>query len=296
MNDYRPNVAAIERSRSVLEQFQKHAEKEPWEARRDRLRKSLADGGDFRVKNDLATTLAHTGAAVEAVTLLEQIEAEKPGLYMTAANLGTAYELTGNNQKALEWIRRGIERNAEAHGGTEWLHVRILEAKLAMSGDPKWLESNSITGLLLEGRNSIEISATGNCGEKVSARQAKAALIHQLHERLQFVKPSDAIVGALLLDLGELLSEERTGRAEAYDVFKLAGIYLKGLSNVDYLQDRVDIYAITAARHQRLPDARNKVLFLVFLSGAGLLLAILVIGLKRWIQRRWAGAEATARP
>ena len=40
---------------------------------------------------DLATALAHTGEAAEAVTLLEQIEAEKPGLYVTAANLGTAY-------------------------------------------------------------------------------------------------------------------------------------------------------------------------------------------------------------
>ncbi|HSI15683.1 MAG TPA: hypothetical protein VK961_26790, partial [Chthoniobacter sp.] len=39
MNDYVPNVAAIERSKSVLDQLQKHTEKEPWEARRNRLRK-----------------------------------------------------------------------------------------------------------------------------------------------------------------------------------------------------------------------------------------------------------------
>jgi hypothetical protein len=135
-NDYVPNVAAIERSKSVLDQRQKHVVKEPWDVRRDRLRKEVAAGGDYKVKNDLATALAHTDEASEAVVLLEQIEEEKPGLYVTAANLGTAYELSGDDEKALEWIRKGIERNPNAHERSEWLHVRILEAKLTLKKDP----------------------------------------------------------------------------------------------------------------------------------------------------------------
>jgi len=45
-------------------------------------------------------------------------------------DLGTAYELAGKNEPALRWIREGLRRNPNSHKGTEWLHVKILEAKI----------------------------------------------------------------------------------------------------------------------------------------------------------------------
>lgn len=263
LNDYKPNQEAIARSKSLMEQLTRHSVKEDWRTREARLRKEFANGGDYRVKNDLATTLTHTNKASEAVELLEQIEAEKPGLYMTASNLGTAYELSGNNEKAIEWIRKGIERNPDSHEGTEWLHVRILEAKIALSKDPKWLESNSVFGALdaqshrpkpkassidleskkitqIEAANATgsrpKIEATGNRNEKLSSDKITTALIHQLHERLQFVKPPEAIVGSLLLDLGDMVATEETGFEGAVDVYKLSLRYLEGLSNVEALE------------------------------------------------------------
>jgi hypothetical protein len=35
----------------------------------------------------------------EAVAILEELEDKRPGFYFTAANLGTAYELSGENEK-----------------------------------------------------------------------------------------------------------------------------------------------------------------------------------------------------
>lgn len=290
MNDYVPNVVAIERSRTVLEQLQKHVLKEPWETRRDRLRKELAAGGDYRVKNDLATALAHTGDAAEAVTLLEQIEAEKPGLYVTAANLGTAYELAGNNEKALEWIRKGIERNARAHQGTEWLHVRILEAKLALRDDPMWLESNSIVGQRKK-YGGVEVYAVGNRGEKLSLEQIKGALVYQLHERLQFVNPPDAIVGELLLDLGTLLGHEPSGLGGAYDVFKLAAEYFGDLPNVDSLRLNAHTHLRGAAMGQRTSVERFYK-SLPFVIGLGCLLSAAVVSMMRRTQRKRSNQEA----
>jgi hypothetical protein len=52
-----------------------------------------------------------------------------------AANLGTALELLGNKEEALHWIREGIRRNPQSHEGTEWLHAKILEAKIAAQKD-----------------------------------------------------------------------------------------------------------------------------------------------------------------
>ena len=59
------------------------------------------------------------------------LERRYPGHHETAANLGTALELAGHDAPALQWIRIGIRRNADEHYGSEWLHVRILEAKIA---------------------------------------------------------------------------------------------------------------------------------------------------------------------
>jgi hypothetical protein len=252
LNDYFPNSQAMERSRTLATHLQEHHEGEPWQTRRDRLRKELAAGGDYRVKNDLATSLAHTGAAAESVKLLEEIEAEKPGLYRTASNLGTALELAGDDRKALEWIRRGIELDAEAHGGTEWLHARILEAKLALAGDPQWLETHAILGTREGGE--VHLSATGNRGEPLSMDQVKTALIYQLHERLQFVPPPDAIVADLLLTLAQLVAHEPSGMGGAVDIFRLVENYLKDVPNATALQADADegIAMARLAQHPRL--------------------------------------------
>lgn len=254
MNDYRSNETPMERSQSLLNQLIEHPLKEPWTVRRDRLRKLLAAGGDFQVKNDLATALAHTGEAAEAVKLLEQVEAEKPGLYFTAANLGTAYELSGDDRKALEWIRKGIERNPDAHDGTEWLHVRILEAKLALAKDPKWLEAHSILGS--PAGEGPATQALGNRGQKVSIDQVKSALVYQLHERMQFVTPPNAVVGSLLLDLGDVISREPVGIGGAFDIFGLASEYLKALPENSVLAARVQARMETANRAQRSSETR----------------------------------------
>lgn len=319
MNNYVPNTAAIERSDSILEQLQKHTEMEPWDARRDRLSKELAAGGDYKVKNDLAVAFAHTGYEMEAIRLLEQIEAEKPGLYITAADLGTAYELNGNDEKALEWIKKGIALNPESHEGTEWLHVRILEAKLALKSDPQWLETNSVLGprtnvdpadksehpdrdnlmvikpgLLIGPSASGNFSVTGNRGEKLSPEQIEKALMYQLHERLQFVRTPDAIVGDLLLELGHLLAKKPPGPGSSRAVYQLAVEYLTDSPNTELLLDDAKIQVRHAARGQRTPDPGARRRRLPILALAAIVIPMLVISLKRWIQRRWAGEASTA--
>lgn len=297
-NDYVPNVAAMERSKAVLDQLQKRDVKEPWDVRRDRLRKELAAGGDYKVKNDLATSLAHTGEAAEAVTLLEQVEAEKPGLYATASNLGTAYELAGNDEKALEWIRKGIERNPDAHEGTEWLHVKILEAKLALESDPKWLDSHSIID---PGKDvgASGLSAVGNRGEKLSTEQIKKAVIYQLHERLQFVKPPDAVVGTLLLDLTMLIWEEPVGPRAAQDVLSLTNTYLKDLPNMDGVQTIAEFASLQvheASKTSLHRKGEGGVAALAVVGIVGVLLGTLVVGLMRLIKKRRAAEREAALP
>ena len=87
----------------------------------------------------------HTGNPKAAIQILEEIERTNPGLYQTASNLGTAFELASENQKALEWIRKGLERNPKSHEASEWIHVRILEKKVS---DMKVFDSQASSSIL----------------------------------------------------------------------------------------------------------------------------------------------------
>lgn len=180
-------------------------DREHWEGERDRLAIRVSEEGDHEDKNDLAVAFIHLGEYDQALKLLNQIEKEEPGIYGTAANLGTLYELRGDNAQALHWIKEGIVRNKESHFGSEWLHVKILEAKIALAKDPKWLEKNTVLGLdfgseAVPSRPSIKL--VGNDGKPLTLEDVRRAIQYQLEERLQFVEPPEPIVGDLLVDLG----------------------------------------------------------------------------------------------
>ena len=66
----------------------------------------------------------------EAIELYLDIEKIKPNRYSTASNIGTAYELIGQNENALKWIKKSVELDPKSHNGSEWIHIKILEAKI----------------------------------------------------------------------------------------------------------------------------------------------------------------------
>ncbi len=132
------------------------------------------------------------GDAQSALVLLKEVEARHPGLYMTAANMGTAYELTGDNENAHLWIATGIRRNPGSHMGAEWLHLRILEAKMALQKDPDWLLKNSITGLKPGHTPHHTIQ-----GEK-DDQEVLVSIRSQATVRALFIKPRDPVMAFLL--------------------------------------------------------------------------------------------------
>lgn len=190
-----------------------HEDRAYWERVRAEVERQREDYPFVENRNNLAVTLIHLGSVKEAIPILEELERKHPGQYFTAANLGTAYELSGENQKALDWIKEGVNRNKDSHFGTEWLHVKILEAKLAMEKDPDWLKNHSVLGVDFsagEDSQQPKRSATDHLGRQRSLTEIEDALIYQLHERLEFVKPPDPIVADLLFDLSNVLALTRT--------------------------------------------------------------------------------------
>lgn len=89
-----------------------------------RVNGKLDDYSDYGVR------LVYLGRYNEAKAVFGHIEKLQPGRYATAANSGTVYELLGQNDSALYWIKRAVQIDPTSHYGSEWLHVKILEAKI----------------------------------------------------------------------------------------------------------------------------------------------------------------------
>jgi tetratricopeptide (TPR) repeat protein len=169
----------------------------------------MATNATFKNQSDYAAALMHLGRVKEAIAILEPLVKRYGGEYEINANLGTAYELDGQLEKALHYISRGIEINEASHMGTEWLHVKILEAKIALAKNPEWLRNNSVLGYSF-GEADVPVLPLALKGDprEGKARQVAEAIAYQMRERLQFVRPPDATVHDLLFDLGNIVAVE----------------------------------------------------------------------------------------
>ncbi|OJU73896.1 MAG: hypothetical protein BGO09_00670 [Bacteroidetes bacterium 47-18] len=151
---------------------------------------------DIDYLSDKGLVLILTQDYDAAIRLFLEIEKSAPGRYATAANLGTAYELSGQNDLALQWIKKAVEIDPASHSNSEWIHVNILEAKI--KGE-QWYTSD----FLLRTNFGTEVQP-GTSLTPAALQELSDALYYQLNERISFVKPPEKIVGQLLFDLGNI--------------------------------------------------------------------------------------------
>ena len=246
------------------------------------------------LRNDYAVMLARAGEFAEALVVLNDIEATKPGLYPTAANLGTVYELSGDVEKSLHWIQGGLARNPQSHNGSEWLHVRILKAKQQLAADPDWLKTHSILGLDFgnEARphqpTDEEIAVLSGVSEHGDS-QLGLLNYHmrvQLEERTSLINAPDPIVADLLFDLCNVLALQ--GPLEnAIAIGELAQRY--ELPRDELLQLRLQHFRKLVREADKpllSPNQRLElgiISFLIFFSLSLLAFVVLVV----WWFRRW---------
>lgn len=194
------------------------------------LEKGYRETGKLNYLSDKGLILIIQGKYKEAIELYKKIEKEEPNRYSTASNIGTAYELIGNNAEALRWIEKAVKINPNSHYGSEWIHINILKAK--MKGG-KLINSRFLIGNDF-GNGKFPESERGN-GELFVLRKQ---LYYQLNERVSFVKPKDKIVAQLLFDLGNIsyLMQEKEEAAENYKMAKEYGF------NKPVLEERLALY------------------------------------------------------
>lgn len=209
-----------------------HYNKNYWQSIFDELSKIQKPERNRSDENRIAVALIHLGRVGEALPILEKLERTEPGSYDIAANLGTAYELMGDNENAIKWISEGMKRNPESHFGTEWLHSKILRAKQAIERDSNWADNNSVLGIdwNLAGHDLSQVAVTDDRGLIHDAASVQKAIEYQLHERTEFVKPTDPTVASLLHDLSHLV---RLSKSEEHGNMVFGGAQLYGYGKID---------------------------------------------------------------
>jgi tetratricopeptide (TPR) repeat protein len=207
----------------------------------------------------------------EALEIYLKIEQLKPNRYSTASNVGTIYELMGNNQKALEWISKAVKINPKSHNGSEWLHIKILQAKI---GGVNYINSN----FLINTNFGEEVEPKNNMSK--SNREALIkSLYYQLNERVSFIKTDDKIIGILLFELGNLAFLDKQYDA-AKDIYEKSKEY--GYEN-ELIQSRITSadWKSKEKLYQQINEIRiineyHKNLFVITLIVASAIIIILV--------------------
>ncbi|MBF4514958.1 tetratricopeptide repeat protein [Flavobacterium sp. ANB] len=227
----------------------------------------------------------------EALKLYLNIEKTKPNRYSTASNIGTLYELMGENQKAYDWIKKSIEINPESHNSSEWLHLKILEAKIKNLSD--------VPGQFLINTNfgTTGIPKTNLSKEEID--QLAKSVYFQVNERMSFIEPKDKIISILLFELGNLVELKgehenalqiyRTARTYGYEGDLIVARMINSTeSNTNYLQKKTwdltgKINALKKSKDGVDLDYVNQIetsLVIVSIFGLLLLIGLIVIYFK----------------
>ena len=200
------------------------------------------DQYSYKQKSDLSILLIKMGKFEEALQILEKLAKVYPEEYKIIANLGTVYELLGQNEKALKYIKEGLRLNPKSHSESEWIHVKILEAKIKLQSDQKWLSNHSILGInpqSYEGLTESDMLHKGYPRHKEANDALKMIreTDYQLHTRIPFTPVPDLITEKLLTEIAELSSIVYS--VEYAYVFYQIAYYYSGEKN-DFLSKKTE--------------------------------------------------------
>jgi tetratricopeptide (TPR) repeat protein len=158
------------------------------ERKLNKIKQQLDEKQDYKLLSDYAVLLLKAGKIKEALSILIELSTYYPNEYKIASNLGTAYELNGDVEKALQFIKRGMELNPDAHEGSEWVHISVLETKLKMVLDASYLDKKSVLNLSEAQKNDAII---------------RNQILIQVRERFPFSPGPNRIMVSLLIDLAD---------------------------------------------------------------------------------------------
>jgi tetratricopeptide (TPR) repeat protein len=157
---------------------------------------------DFKTWSNIALNLMKLGDADSSIQILRPLLNNYPNEYNLMANLGTAFELTGQLDSALYYISKGYEINPNSHLKSEWVHVAILKAKIEERKHKGWLKSNSVLDL------DDLIKRVGD--DSRGSNKVSQEMFLQIRTRAPFTPSPNKILANILETLGDFNMEVGT--------------------------------------------------------------------------------------
>jgi len=205
----------------------------------------------FKTRSDIALNLMKLGQADSSIKILRPLLREHPNEYTINANLGTAYELAGQLDSALKYISEGYQINPKSHRGSEWVHIKILEAKLKEQQQSGWMATNAILDLR-ELLNKVKAK-----NQHRARRNVNQSIFYQVRTRAPFTPAPNKILSNMLQTLGDFNAESGT-----YENALLAYAFAIKFQPSSYLGRKIKEKIITLNRRRdahpdiwELPDA-----------------------------------------
>jgi tetratricopeptide (TPR) repeat protein len=190
------------------------------------IEKKLSQKYDFKLHSDYAVNLSRIGKTREAQLILQKLIKIHPQEYNIMANLGTVYELNNRLDSAQYWLQKALARNPQAHKGSEWIHLKILETKIKFGRNLEWLKTHSALGLPI---NQLK-TAPYDSDLYRQAQKVVSQLQYQLEERIPFTAAPDELTASLLIDLAEL--QTLFDIEDSYRIYHYALVYKMGDKSV----------------------------------------------------------------
>jgi tetratricopeptide (TPR) repeat protein len=180
----------------------------------------------FQNISDYGSYLLMSGRFGEGLNIFRALSKKYPDVYEIRANTAVAYELNGNVDSALYWEKRAIDMNTGRHHYSEWIHLKILEAKKQLQADPDWCLKNNVTGVIdsIKRYYRVQLHEDGKGGWMLKS------FIDQLDERLPFTYGEDKALGKLFLELGDAYMVASAYRS--YYCYALAKYFYPGLGTI----------------------------------------------------------------
>jgi tetratricopeptide (TPR) repeat protein len=159
--------------------------------------------------SNYGANLLKLGFYKEGLNIFRYLVQQKSEEYNVIANLAVAYELNGQTDSALIWLRKALVIRPDSHHNSEWIHLAILEAKIQEAKEPGWLQTHPVIP---------DQQLTGK-----TQAQLINSFSYQLHERLPFTAAPDLAVSKLLEQFGDILMGISV--SEAWNLYAMAQVF-----------------------------------------------------------------------
>ena len=214
------------------------------------LYEKIKKTGNPEYLSDYAVLILKAGKKEEALHIFQSLQAHFPNEYELAANLGTAYELVGELDSAKKYIQLGMELNENAHEGSEWVHIAVLETKMNLENNPHYLDNHSVLGLSEEDKHDPEI---------------RHQIEIQVRERFPFSPGPNALMASLMLDLADCYANTQSYElAKAF--YSIAEYYFGADPAItqpkidEMLKYRTQFKSVQVPEDQKHTDGMNEII------------------------------------